>query len=144
MNRDCLWLKAEDANTGNYTHIHWGFAEIDPQSFKVVIKDEHNQWSAFKSLKNVKRIVSFGGWSYSTENPGATIMRQAIINNRNLFAANVAQFAKDEGIDGIDVDWEYPGVSSRYVSRSSVFLLSDPGARHRNGWRGSWPKVRWP
>lgn len=116
MNRDCLWLKAEKANTNNYTHIHWGFVEIESTSFKVVIKDEHKQWPAFKNLTNVKRIVSFGGWAYSTENPGATIMRQAIIGNRNLFAANVAKFAEDEGIDGVDIDWEYPGVSSANVS----------------------------
>ncbi|KAH8692466.1 glycoside hydrolase family 18 protein [Phaeosphaeriaceae sp. PMI808] len=110
MNRDCLWLKAENANTdGTYTHIHWGFAEIDPSTFKVIIKDNHKQWAAFKALKNVKRIVSFGGWAYSTENPGALILRQAIIANRNIFADNLAQFAQDEGIDGIDIDWEYPG-----------------------------------
>jgi GH18 family chitinase len=111
MNRDCLWLKAEKANTGNYTHIHWGFAEIDPTSFKVILKDEHKQWEGFKNLTDVKRIVSFGGWAYSTENPGASIMRRAIIDNRNVFASNLAQWAKDEGIDGIDIDWEYPGVS---------------------------------
>lgn len=111
MNRDCLWLKAEDANTdGTYTHIHWSFAEIDPTTFKVIIKDEHKQWTAFKNLQNVKRIVSFGGWAYSTENPGASIIRSAIIGNRDLFATNLAEFAKAEGIDGIDIDWEYPGV----------------------------------
>lgn len=124
MNRDCLWLKAENANTNNYTHIHWGFAEIDSRSFKVVIKDEHKQWAAFKNLTNVKRIISFGGWAYSTENPGATIMRKAIIDNRNTFAANIAQFAKDEGIDGVDIDWEYPGV--RFLFNSLRPFDTDP------------------
>src|SRR5690242_15360729 len=117
MNRDCLWLKAENANTdGTYTHIHWGFAEIDSTTFKVILKDDHKQWAAFKNLTNVKRIVSFGGWAYSTENPGASIIRNAILNNRQVFAANLAQFAKDEGIDGIDIDWEYPGVSAAVVT----------------------------
>lgn len=28
FNRDCLWMKARNANTdGSYTHMHWGFAE---------------------------------------------------------------------------------------------------------------------
>lgn len=28
FNRDCLWMKWENANTdGTYTHMHWGFAE---------------------------------------------------------------------------------------------------------------------
>jgi len=29
--------------------------------------------------------------------------------NRKLFAANVAKFVFDSGIDGVDFDWEYPG-----------------------------------
>lgn len=91
--------------------MHWGFAEIDPVTFKVIIKDDHNQWADFKALPNMKRIVSFGGWAYSTENPGASILRDAILNNRFVFARNLADFAFDEGIDGIDIDWEYPGVS---------------------------------
>lgn len=110
--RACLWLKAKDANTdGTYTHIHWAFAEIDPTSWKLVIKDKANQWGDFKKLANIKRIVSIGGWAYSTEEATYNILRSAIISNRNTFAANLAQFVKDEGIDGIDIDWEYPGVS---------------------------------
>jgi hypothetical protein len=28
FNRDCLWMKSDNANTdGTYTHVHWGFAE---------------------------------------------------------------------------------------------------------------------
>ncbi|RMI98451.1 hypothetical protein CDV36_016106 [Fusarium kuroshium] len=69
MGRDCLWLKAEDANTdGSYTHIHWAFASIDPSTWTPVIKEGKNEWADFKKLK-AKRIVSFGGWADSTE-PG--------------------------------------------------------------------------
>jgi len=83
-----------------------------------VIKDAQNQWADFKALPDVKRIVSFGGWAYSTEAATYNIIRQAIINNRDAFASNLAQFIKDEGIDGVDIDWEYPGVS--------YFALSHP------------------
>jgi hypothetical protein len=111
LDRECLHLHAKNANTdGSYTHMHWAFAEIDPKTWKPIIKDPHDQWKGFKALK-VKRIVSFGGWAYSTEPATYDIIRQAIINNREAFASNLAQFVKDEGIDGIDIDWEYPGVS---------------------------------
>jgi GH18 family chitinase len=59
----------------------------------------------------VKRIVSFGGWAYSTEPATYNIIRQAIITNREVFATNLAKFVMDEGLDGVDIDWEYPGVS---------------------------------
>jgi hypothetical protein len=110
--RECLWLKSKNANTdGTYTHMHWAFANIDPNSWKLVINDKAKQWEDFKKLKDMKRIVSIGGWAYSTEATTYNIIRSAIIDNRDKFAANLAQFAKEEGIDGIDIDWEYPGVS---------------------------------
>ncbi|RYP12509.1 hypothetical protein DL766_009948 [Monosporascus sp. MC13-8B] len=34
---------------------------------------------------------------------------QAIIDNRKKFATNLAQFVKNKGLDGVDIDWEYPG-----------------------------------
>lgn len=70
-----------------------------------------SQWNAFKNLK-AKRIISLGGWADSTEPGKYNILREAIITNREKFATNLAQFAKDEGLDGVDIDWEYPGVST--------------------------------
>ncbi|KAK4156324.1 hypothetical protein C8A00DRAFT_41196 [Chaetomidium leptoderma] len=99
--RDCLWLSAKGANTdGSYTHMHWAFAEIDPNGWKVVITDPHNQWADFKALTNMKRIVAFGGWAYSTEPATFNIIRSAILNNGEAFATNIAKFLNDEGIDG--------------------------------------------
>ncbi|OAX82110.1 hypothetical protein ACJ72_03545 [Emergomyces africanus] len=111
LERDCLWLQAKDANTdGTYTHIHWSFAEIDPKTWKVVIKDPSKQWKDFKSLKKIKRIVSFGGWDYSTHPKTYNIIRSAILKHRNTFADNLARFIEDEGIDGVDIDWEHPAL----------------------------------
>ncbi|KAH6851101.1 glycoside hydrolase family 18 protein [Chaetomium sp. MPI-CAGE-AT-0009] len=121
MNRKCLWLKAENANADwSYTHIHWGFAEIDPTTWTVVLTDPHNQWQGFKSLPLVKRIVSFGGWAYSTEPATYNIIRQAIITHRETFATNLAKFVIDEGLDGVDIDWEYPGAPDIYVDGAPI------------------------
>ncbi|KAF2132617.1 carbohydrate-binding module family 24 protein [Dothidotthia symphoricarpi CBS 119687] len=126
LNRDCLWLKAKNANTdGSYTHIHWGFLEIDSKTFKPVVVDKHKQWADFKKLKDVKRIVSFGGWAYSTEAATYNIIRSAIINNRETFATNIAQFLNDEGLDGVDIDWEYPGAPDILVGGQPIGQPSD-------------------
>ena len=56
-------------------------------------------------------MISFGGWGYSTEPGTYNILREAMSPaNRATFAANVASFLINEGLDGVDFDWEYPGV----------------------------------
>ncbi|KAJ9421240.1 hypothetical protein FOXG_17685 [Fusarium oxysporum f. sp. lycopersici 4287] len=125
MNRDCLWLKAKNANTdGSYTHIHWAFLSIDPLSWRPYIGEGKSQWNAFKKLK-AKRIVSLGGWADSTEPGKYNIIREAIITNREKFATNLAQFAKDEGIDGVDIDWEYPGAPDIEVGGKVIGQKTD-------------------
>ncbi|GAB1317774.1 chitinase [Madurella fahalii] len=124
--RDCLWLSAKGANTdGSYTHMHWAFAEIDPNSWKVVLKDPHNQWADFKALPNMKRIVAFGGWAYSTEPATFNIIRSAILDHGEVFATNIAKFLNDKGIDGVDIDWEYPGAPDIYVDGQPIGKKGD-------------------
>jgi len=125
MNRKCLWQKAENANTdGSYTHMHWGFADIDPTNWKPVLTDPYEQWDAFKKL-DLKRIVSFGGWAYSTEKATYNIIREAIIDNAETFATNLAKFVEDEGIDGVDIDWEYPGAPDITVDGQPIGQQGD-------------------
>ncbi|KAK4063449.1 CAZyme family GH18 and CBM24 [Trichoderma aggressivum f. europaeum] len=126
LDRDCLWLEAKNANTdGTYRHIHWGFATIDSATWKLKINDTKGQWADFKKLPNVKKIVSIGGWAYSTEAATYNIIRQAITTNKNAFTTNIAQFVKDEGIDGIDIDWEYPGAPDILVNGRPIGQKSD-------------------
>ncbi|PGG99158.1 hypothetical protein GX51_06417 [Blastomyces parvus] len=126
LERGCLWLQAKDANTdGTYTHIHWRFAEIDTETWKVIIKDPSKQWSDFKALQKVKRIVSFGGWDYSTQPKTYNIIRSAILEHSDKFVDNLARFIEDEGIDGVDFDWEHPGTSDILVDGKVIGHESD-------------------
>ncbi|KAL3486230.1 hypothetical protein BJX62DRAFT_246961 [Aspergillus germanicus] len=111
FNRKCLWLRAANANTNlAYTHIHWAFIEVDPSDWSVKIADPYSQWEDFKALDDVLRIISFGGWGYSTEPETYDKLRQAMSPpNRKIFATNVAAFVTEHGLDGVDFDWEYPG-----------------------------------
>lgn len=113
FNRPCLNLRVENANLdGSYTHIHWAFAEVDPADWSVKIVDKYKQWDDFKNLPGgIKKIISFGGWGYSTEPETYDILRQAMSPaNRETFGRNVAAFLNNENLDGVDFDWEYPGV----------------------------------
>lgn len=108
-NRPCLNMDITDLDTSQFTHVHLAFATITP-SFDVDVSGIQDQFDRFVNLKGVKRILSFGGWSFSTDQDTYPIFRQGVTDaNRNTFIANVVNFVKTHGIDGVDFDWEYPG-----------------------------------
>ena len=108
--RDCLHMRAAWSNTLDYTHMHWAFASVG-EDLSVYVEDSHSQWDGFMSLNEVKRIVSFGGWGFSTNSTTYEILRSAMgPDNRDVFVANIVAFVERTGVDGVDIDWEYPGV----------------------------------
>lgn len=51
-----------------------------------------SMYQEFKELENVKRIISFGGWSFSTEYDTFPIFREGVTPaQRQRFADNVVQ-----------------------------------------------------
>jgi GH18 family chitinase len=102
----------------SYTHIHFAFANITQGTFEPEITDEtvKEQFEIFKQMKNVKKIISFGGWDFSTMPGTFSILRQAAQpGNRELFTKNIVAFLEEHKLDGVDIDWEYPGVSAHEI-----------------------------
>ncbi|KAI8954477.1 hypothetical protein F4801DRAFT_533349 [Xylaria longipes] len=107
--RPCLHMKPSQIDTTYYTHVHFAFANIT-ESFQVDIGGLQTAYDGFKALRGVKRILSFGGWSFSTDYDTFPIFRQGVTpEQRQTFANNVASYIVDQGLDGVDFDWEYPG-----------------------------------
>ncbi|EFQ99450.1 killer toxin alpha/beta [Nannizzia gypsea CBS 118893] len=108
FDRSCLNMRVKSIED-TFTHLHWGFGLISP-SFDISVNDIYKQWGAFTSLYDIKKIVSFGGWGYSTEPATYEILRKAMNpENVDTFTDNVIKFIKDNNLDGVDFDWEYPG-----------------------------------
>jgi hypothetical protein len=54
--------------------------------------------------KGVKVLLGIGGWDLSNEFAGVA----GNDAKRKLFASSAAKFCKDNGLAGIDIDWEFP------------------------------------
>ncbi|KAF2094641.1 killer toxin alpha/beta [Rhizodiscina lignyota] len=107
--RSCLNMRAADLDSSTYTHAHWGFATIT-DSFDASINDTYKQWDDFTSLYGVKKIVSFGGWGYSTDTSTYDVLRKAMDPaNAGTFTTNIVNFLNKNNLDGVDFDWEYAG-----------------------------------
>lgn len=113
-----------------YTHIHYAFASIT-KDFQVDTSDTPQQFQDFtKATGGFKKIVSFGGWSFSTDTGSFPIFRDGVTAaNRLTFAQNVVKMIKDYNLDGVDFDWEYPGVSISVVFLCTTSVQSSIYAR---------------
>ncbi|KAL5086668.1 hypothetical protein Trisim1_008753 [Trichoderma cf. simile WF8] len=92
-----------------YTHIHYAFATLT-SDFQVDVSAEQNAFNQFASASGFKRILSFGGWSFSTDVDSFPIFREGVTDaNRLTFAQSVVDIVNKYNLDGVDFDWEYPG-----------------------------------
>jgi GH18 family chitinase len=99
-------MDAWEIDTSRYTHVYFAFATISTDYDVVIPENSRVQFSNFLQLTRVKRILAFGGWSFSTDYNTYTIFRNAVTDaNRQKFANNVAKFLREEtGLDGVDFD----------------------------------------
>lgn len=106
--RSCLNMDIASFDTSKYTHVHFAFAQIS-SSYGINVSGIEDQFQRFTALKGVKRVLSFGGWSFSTSQDSFPIFRQGVTEaNRKKFAQNVVDFLDEHDLDGVDFDWEYP------------------------------------
>ena len=93
------------------TQINYAFARIDPDTLTIALEDpahDKKNLAALRKLRqqngHLKLLISVGGWSDSQyfSDAAATAAR------REAFAASCVDFVVAQGLDGVDLDWEYP------------------------------------
>lgn len=95
--------------------VIYAFVEINPDGTLLV--PTPNYLNYLLSLKNskpsLKIIAAIGGWGAEGFSDAASTPR-----SRYDFARNVNELINDYGLDGIDLDWEYPGSSAAGIKSS--------------------------
>lgn len=113
------WETLSRIDARKLTAINYAFAHID-KGGNVVLDQPHSadflaQLRALKSSNpNLKVLVSVGGWGADGFSDAAESE-----SSRAKFAESAADLIAHNALDGIDLDWEYPG-------------LPGPGIRYRD------------
>ncbi|KAJ5737959.1 glycoside hydrolase [Penicillium malachiteum] len=110
VERVCMRTLITEIDASAYTHIHMSFATLN-SDFTFNISTVESQMDNFAALTDVKRIITVGGWDFSTDVSTYDIFRQAfsVSDNRDTLVTNTIAFLQEWDLDGVDWDWEYPG-----------------------------------
>lgn len=94
------------------THINYAFVNVkDNRAFLQREATDTVNLNNLNKLKeqnpDLKILISIGGWSWSENFSDAALSDTA----RKSFATSAVAIIEKYKIDGIDIDWEYPGIS---------------------------------
>ncbi|HAL81884.1 MAG TPA: chitinase [Mucilaginibacter sp.] len=103
-------VKTELIDAGKLTHINYAFVDI--KNNRAWLHKEATDTINFRHLNLLKKqnpalkiLISIGGWTWSGKFSDAVLSD----TSRQGFAASAVGIIKKYDMDGIDIDWEYPG-----------------------------------
>ena len=114
----CAYAACQDSaeiNTQYINRIIYSYAEVDTVTCADVVIENPERFAYVASLKkerpDLEVMLSLGGNSQS--------LSLALRNDslRKLVVADCMDIVRNYGIDGIDVDWEWPGRGPKALSR---------------------------
>lgn len=101
-------VEAIDAN--KLTHINYAFVNcIDSMAVLTNLKTDTINFRLLNQLKKINPdlqiLISIGGWTWSKNFSDAVLTP----TSRALFAKTSVDIIRKHKLDGVDIDWEYPG-----------------------------------
>jgi chitinase len=107
--RDSLLTPGQiDANA--LTRINYAFAAIQNGRLAAISAPDAQNLALLTGLRKLNPsltvLISVGGWLGSSDFSDVALTAQS----RAAFVASVMDFLKRYDLDGLDVDWEYPGL----------------------------------
>ena len=95
------------------THVNYAFGHVNDSFDGVRIDGEGRLRRIVAAMGSAKVLLSIGGWGSGRFSEMASTGAR-----RKAFAERCARVVAEYGLDGIDIDWEYPTVSSAGISSS--------------------------
>ena len=104
------------------THINYAFVDVqDSMAWLTNMATDTVNFRLLNKLKetnpDLKILISIGGWTWSGNFSDATLTPES----RSKFARTSVQIVADYDLDGVDIDWEYPG----QIGDNNVFRPED-------------------
>ena len=98
-----------------YTHINYGHARFENKKegtgFVIANTNYLKRLAAYKTkYPKLKILLMVGGWGKNAD--GFSMMARDP-DKRKAFCQNCAKACDEYGIDGVDLDWEYPGYGAK-------------------------------
>ncbi len=114
-------LHPDAIHTAKLSRINYAFANIqDGRMVNGFAKDDEN-FGILRELKQrtpaLQILISVGGWAWSGNFSDMALTAAS----RKLFIDSAVDFIERNGFDGVDIDWEYPGL----VGNGNVFRAQD-------------------
>src|SRR3954453_547185 len=102
-------LQHGDIDGRRLTRINYAFANIANGRMVTGYEHDAENFAVLESLKkenpSLTVLVSVGGWLWSTNFSDMALTSQS----RAVFIESVMEFLTQYKLDGLDIDWEYPG-----------------------------------
>jgi chitinase len=103
-------LKPGDVAGQKLTRINYAFANIHDGKIVNGFSNDAANFATLNGLKaqnpSLKILISVGGWLWSGGFSDAVLTEQS----RKIFIDSVISFIEKYNLDGLDIDWEYPGM----------------------------------
>ncbi len=92
------------------THIIYAFANVKDGKIERGFKNDVQNFRILNQTKernpHLKILISVGGWTWS----GGFSDMCLTDSSRAVFIKSAVSFVEENNLDGIDIDWEYPGL----------------------------------
>lgn len=103
-------LTADEVAAKKMDRINYAFANIKDGEVVAGFAHDAENFALLNSLKrenpSLTIVVSVGGWAWSGNFSDMAATRKG----RHRFVESSVRFVKQHNLDGLDIDWEYPGM----------------------------------